>query len=281
VDRAPTGPGRRHRRWRRRAFGSGRDATRRFPTQPECRRRWFAPNGSASSGFTSIRPFPGTQPQCPNALASCCGRWPAERAQDAGVTSRQGGGGRSGRQSWVATGGGQPRSWRDDTLSRTRRRPLQADDSGSLRDFIAGEPIEAFVQCCCRHSPTRPNTWRNKMPDETNERLAALHAGSDYLTDPQLAKYLYVTTRTTGRWRDDGSGPPFVRVGKRRILYRRADVLAWAAGRTFPHRAAESVAPPVPLMSPALPDKRPRGAPAARRPQAHRTPAALIPAVMS
>jgi len=64
---------------------------------------------------------------------------------------------------------------------------------------------------------------------------------SDFLTDAETAHTLHVTTKTTSRWRINGDGPPFVRAGARRILYRRSDVLAWAASRTFPHRAAEAV----------------------------------------
>jgi excisionase family DNA binding protein len=64
----------------------------------------------------------------------------------------------------------------------------------------------------------------------------------EYLTDEQLAAMLDVTTRTTLRWRRDGGGPPYVRAGLRRVLYRRADVDAWAASRTFRTLAAEAVA---------------------------------------
>ena len=47
--------------------------------------------------------------------------------------------------------------------------------------------------------------------------------------------------RTTVRWRRDGEGPPFIRVGPRRVLYRRSDVETWLRARTFDHRAAEAV----------------------------------------
>jgi excisionase family DNA binding protein len=62
----------------------------------------------------------------------------------------------------------------------------------------------------------------------------------EFLTDQQLAELLGVATRTTLRWRRDGGGPPYVRVGVRRVLYRRAHVDAWAATRTFPTLAAEA-----------------------------------------
>jgi len=64
----------------------------------------------------------------------------------------------------------------------------------------------------------------------------------EFLTDRQLATMLRVTTRTTMRWRRDGAGPKYVRVGLRRVLYRRSDVMIWAAGHTFETRAAEAVA---------------------------------------
>jgi predicted DNA-binding transcriptional regulator AlpA len=67
-------------------------------------------------------------------------------------------------------------------------------------------------------------------------------ASGEFLSDQQLADMLGVTTRTTLRWRRDGAGPKYVRAGLRRVLYRRADVLAWAASRTFPTLAAETVA---------------------------------------
>lgn len=65
---------------------------------------------------------------------------------------------------------------------------------------------------------------------------------SEFLTDAQLCELLHVDARTTLRWRTDGGGPSFVRVGPRRLLYRRAEVEAWLAARTFRQRAAEAVA---------------------------------------
>ncbi len=66
-------------------------------------------------------------------------------------------------------------------------------------------------------------------------------APEDYLTDAQLCLMVNVTPRTTNQWRRDGVGPAYVRVGPRRILYRRRDVETWLSSRTFRHRAAETV----------------------------------------
>lgn len=53
-----------------------------------------------------------------------------------------------------------------------------------------------------------------------NSKLAPL------LTHPETAEYLRIEEQTLRKWRLHGSGPPFVRVGKR-IRYRQADLEAW------------------------------------------------------
>lgn len=60
----------------------------------------------------------------------------------------------------------------------------------------------------------------------------------EFLTDPQLAKLVKTSTRTTETWRRNGNGPPFIRLG-RRILYRRCDVEAWLAAQSFNSLAHE------------------------------------------
>ena len=60
----------------------------------------------------------------------------------------------------------------------------------------------------------------------------------EFLTDPQFARLVKTSTRTTETWRRNGNGPPFIRLG-RRILYRRCDVEAWLATQRFHSRADE------------------------------------------
>jgi hypothetical protein len=60
-----------------------------------------------------------------------------------------------------------------------------------------------------------------------------------YLTERMFCERYHVTSRTAQRWRAVGEGPPFVRTGPRHILYRLSDCEAWAAARTFRHRADE------------------------------------------
>ena len=45
--------------------------------------------------------------------------------------------------------------------------------------------------------------------------------------------------RSLERARGTGEGPPFIRIGARRVMYSPAAVAAWLERRTFPHRAAE------------------------------------------
>ena len=62
----------------------------------------------------------------------------------------------------------------------------------------------------------------------------------EFLTPEKLALLMSVTPRTTLRWRKTGRGPPYIRAGKHRILYRRDDVAEWLASRRFSNRAAEA-----------------------------------------
>jgi predicted DNA-binding transcriptional regulator AlpA len=51
---------------------------------------------------------------------------------------------------------------------------------------------------------------------------------------PQLAKWLAVSSRTPERWRNQHTGPPFVRVGKSMVRYRKGDVRVWINSNTRP-----------------------------------------------
>ena len=64
------------------------------------------------------------------------------------------------------------------------------------------------------------------------------------MNEDALADYLDLSARTLQRFRVTGEGPPFVRLGSRRIAYRLADVERWADARAFPHRAAEMAMTP-------------------------------------
>lgn len=60
---------------------------------------------------------------------------------------------------------------------------------------------------------------------------------SPFLTTAEAADFLFAGARTSGgkalvktleRWRVEGRGPAFVKMG-RRVVYRRDDLLTWAA----------------------------------------------------
>jgi len=55
---------------------------------------------------------------------------------------------------------------------------------------------------------------------------------TDTLLDTLEASHrLRVARQTLAKWRLEGSGPPFIRVG-RKILYREQDISAWLDSRT-------------------------------------------------
>lgn len=63
---------------------------------------------------------------------------------------------------------------------------------------------------------------------------------TDYITEEDFCSRYRIAPRTAQRWRKEGRfGPPYIRAGGRRILYRLSDCEAWAAGRTFRTLAEE------------------------------------------
>jgi len=60
-----------------------------------------------------------------------------------------------------------------------------------------------------------------------------------YLTEAEFSERYHIARRTAQRWRITGDGPPFVRVGVRKVVYRQSDCEAWAAAQTFTSRADE------------------------------------------
>lgn len=61
----------------------------------------------------------------------------------------------------------------------------------------------------------------------------------EYWTERCTSKRTRTGLRTLQRWRSEGRGPPYVRFGPRKILYRRSAVEAWIREREFKHRADE------------------------------------------
>jgi predicted DNA-binding transcriptional regulator AlpA len=71
-----------------------------------------------------------------------------------------------------------------------------------------------------------------------------LNTEGEFITDKELAAMLHVDPRTTLRWRNAGNGPPFIRAGAKRVLYRASDIELWLASRRFATRASESASAP-------------------------------------
>jgi len=62
---------------------------------------------------------------------------------------------------------------------------------------------------------------------------------TDLLTPEETATQLRLAKQTLARWRCEGRGPAFLRLGAR-VLYRRADVEAWLSGKRY-HSTSDRV----------------------------------------
>jgi predicted site-specific integrase-resolvase len=52
------------------------------------------------------------------------------------------------------------------------------------------------------------------------------------LTPTQVADRLHVSTRTLERWRCDGYGPPYRKLG-RKVVYEQSELNEWCAGKRY------------------------------------------------
>ena len=66
----------------------------------------------------------------------------------------------------------------------------------------------------------------------------------DLLLESEAAEELRLSVRTLQRWRVEGGGPPFVRLGRHRIAYRRQDIERWAMARIVANTSEPGVAEP-------------------------------------
>ncbi|MEW9804987.1 helix-turn-helix transcriptional regulator [Mesorhizobium sp. ZMM04-5] len=74
------------------------------------------------------------------------------------------------------------------------------------------------------------DSGHSKLPIEGDEQG---YSASPYLTVPQAAAYLRVSKNYLDKLRVSGTGPSFVRLGRRKVLYRKADLDQWINERIF------------------------------------------------
>ena len=72
--------------------------------------------------------------------------------------------------------------------------------------------------------PRDPCSQADRSDDETSDQL---------LTPAEAAAYLRCSKSYLDKLRVYGGGPTFLRLGKRKILYRKPDLYLWVAERSF------------------------------------------------
>jgi hypothetical protein len=86
---------------------------------------------------------------------------------------------------------------------------------------------------CSTFAPTE----RSAMPSPANSTLHEKPlSADDLLVSKVAARYLQVSPRTLERWRVEGTGPSFRKLGpgkRAKVLYRRGDLDTWLAGFTY------------------------------------------------
>lgn len=84
----------------------------------------------------------------------------------------------------------------------------------------------------------------NPPIEDLISRITEHLAGAMPVLDPPMiekeaADFLNSSCRTLQRWRQTGEGPPYHRMGRRRVIYYRAELLAWLNARRHLSTSAE------------------------------------------
>jgi predicted DNA-binding transcriptional regulator AlpA len=72
--------------------------------------------------------------------------------------------------------------------------------------------------------------------------MAPFTTADPLLTPPKAAEFLGVSNSSLERWRSNGSGPIFTKIG-RRCAYRLSDLEAWLSQQRRSHTAADAPPP--------------------------------------
>ena len=74
---------------------------------------------------------------------------------------------------------------------------------------------------------------------DDNKQATGIPKDALFASEKQFCESFGLCRRTVQRWRVSGDGPKWSRLGAKRVAYRISDIEAWAAARTFNHRAEE------------------------------------------
>ena len=118
-------------------------------------------------------------------------------------------------------------------LLQLRRELRTALTTSGYRRLVERASLDAVERMAQAVASRRAVTGAASLGRVTGARLTAL-------ARLMAADLLGLKPQTLRKWRVTGGGPPYVRLGGR-VAYRRADVDAWIADRTFTSTAAETV----------------------------------------
>lgn len=85
------------------------------------------------------------------------------------------------------------------------------------------------ADCRARQRSEQPSYGQDQLTGDPGEagRRALPTNPEALLYDSEMAQLCAISSRTPAKWRLQGYGPPFIRLGRRCVRYRLRDVLDW------------------------------------------------------
>lgn len=108
--------------------------------------------------------------------------------------------------------------------------------------FGPGEWIRFWAASCLTGEPVVVDSYiaRSEAGTQSAEPAPpASHVDSDFLNEKEAAGYLKSSPRMLQRWRLTGEGPKYIRMGKRRVVYSKADLNGYLEAQRHTSTSAE------------------------------------------
>lgn len=126
-------------------------------------------------------------------------------------------------------------------------RPIDRDgNEGPKREelptlaFGAGEWQRVWAASCLTGLAVAVDSYvSGPNTGQTEPAPLAPHVGSDILNEKEAAEFLKSSCRALQRWRLTGEGPAYRRMGKRRVVYAKADLQEYLDGQRHTSTSAE------------------------------------------
>lgn len=124
-----------------------------------------------------------------------------------------------------------PRKAKPPSRSKHKVKPPSQAKPKKARSTTAKAKQPSRAKAPNRSTGRARQPGKRKPPSQAKQATETLPPNGGLLTEAEAARLLGHSARTLQKWRLEGNGPPFLRMGKRSVRYRRTELENWLVTR--------------------------------------------------